>query len=166
MWHTNYAWPSYTAVQMNYYTLISVHLCHDSWRHPGLSRGLESKLILINESTSNVTRLNCTDHSQGLELPKTKRQPKKEIAIRFLDPALYKAENRNKACPVKKQFIESCLWNISVTEHQKFRRSEAEILGKLNLKKVFLLGTLQKLKFYIFLIYESCPTLQLNYLQK
>jgi hypothetical protein len=68
---SHYAWPSNTAVQLNYrcgtgsmLSPVSVHLYSKSWCQPGLSRGLESKLILTNESTSNITCMNHINQSQ------------------------------------------------------------------------------------------------------
>ena len=46
---------------------VCVHLNLESWCQPGLSRGLESKLILTNERPSNISCLNCSDQSQGSE---------------------------------------------------------------------------------------------------
>ena len=58
-WHTHFAWPSHTEV-----CSVHDHLYCRTWCQPGLWRGLESKLILANESTSNTTRLIHIDQSQ------------------------------------------------------------------------------------------------------
>ena len=63
LWHTHFASSIHTAVQMNCESVSEVLNCR-TWHQNGLSRGLESKLILTNESTSNITKLIRIDQSQ------------------------------------------------------------------------------------------------------
>ena len=105
-WRSHFACHSYTAVQCTdvLYTstlvhLETVHLYHQSWRQPGLSRGLESKLILTNESTSNIYHTNRVHQYHGLKF----QQTDKDAAIQFLGRPFN--SNKKKSIWVKKSIV-------------------------------------------------------------
>ena len=109
-WRSHFACHSYTAVQCTdvLYTstlvhLETVHLYHQSWRQPGLSRGLESKLILTNESTSNITFMNCIT---GFDIS---RDPHSTYKLQSLGLTLYFIyEDKNKKNIFKSIKLKRC----------------------------------------------------------
>ena len=102
-------------------------------------RGLKNIVILTNESTSNITRLNRIDQSQGLEFQRTKKdiqnnrnsdKKKREKEIKRQKDQKTKSQRKKKAKEKedgKERQIDK--------EIQRKRDKETNILGYKEIKK-------------------------------